>query len=87
MHTLCTHDFASLKKTEANWSEQTVISVQTKTNFLTCAIHQDFRIPTLIRYVGGRYTGDDRDVSTLLNNIHGKVPYTTYAEALCVLTV
>ena len=33
MHTLCTHDFAPLNKTESNWSEPTVIPVQRKSIF------------------------------------------------------
>ena len=87
MYTLSKHNFEPLKRTNSNWSEQTVIPVETKKDFLACAIHHDFHIPTVIRYVGGHYTGADRDVPKLLKNIYSKVPHTTYAEVVRVLTV
>ena len=62
-------------------------STNKKKDFLACAIHHDFHIPTVIRYVGGRYTRADRDVPKLLKNICGKVPHTNYAEVVRVLTI
>ena len=87
MYTLSKHNLKPLQSTNSNWSEQTVIPVQTKKDFLACVIHHDFHIPRVLCYVGGRYTGADRGVPRSLKNIYGKVPHTTNAEVVRILTV
>ena len=41
---------------------------------MACAFYLDFDVPTIIRYLGGQYTGDDRYVSQILANITGTAP-------------
>ena len=40
----------------------------------------------MIRYLGGQYTGDDRDVRKTLENIRGIVPDETVAHVERILT-
>ena len=50
-------------------------------------MYVDFDVPYLIRYLGGQYTGDDRDVSAILKKLRGIVPQHTVEQIERILTV
>ena len=80
-------DISALKRIDKNWSIQTTIPYVKKLNFLACAIHFDFCIPDVIRYIRGKYTGEDRNIPELLANIKPYVPQSTYNEVYRALTL
>ena len=41
---------------------------------LACAFYVNMNIPFMIRYLGGQYTGDDRNIEKTLNNLKGNIP-------------
>ena len=84
----CTRiDFSDLWKKDVNWNNQTEIPFIKRMQLLSCAFYVDFNIPFMLRYLGGQYTGDDRDVKKILSNIHNKVPQTVYNDVKRILTV
>ena len=80
-------DFTTLFFKDPEWESQTEIPFSKKMKLLACAIYLDFNIPYLIRYLGGQYTGDDRDVCTIIDNITGIVPDETVSQMKRILTV
>ena len=73
-------DFTTLLNPDPKWESQKKIPFSKKLKLLACAIYFNFNIPQMIRYLGGQYTGDDRDVQKKLENIRGIVPDKTVAH-------
>ena len=54
-------DFESIKSHIPNYQDQKSIDPNRVKLFVAALLHYDMDIPTLIRYLGGNYTGDYRD--------------------------
>ena len=54
---------------------------------LSLAFYVDINIPFMLRYLGGQYTGDDRNVQFFLNNLSGNIPNELFRDIKCILTV
>ena len=54
---------------------------------MSCALYLDIDIPHVIRYLGGLYTVDDRNLSQILQNITGIVPDETVRQIKHILTI
>ena len=80
-------DFTTLFSQDPDWESQIKIPFSKKMKLLACAIYLDFNIPYLIRYLGGQYTGDDRDVRTIIDNITGIVHEETVSQMKRIFTV
>ena len=80
-------DFSPLWEPNPNWNDQLEIPFKKRMQLLSCAYYVDFNIPFMLRYLGGQYTGDDRNVTKILNNINGKVPENLYIDIKRILTV
>jgi len=61
-----TVDFSSLKNPIANFSEQHCIATSRVKQFLAAVLHYDIDLPTVIRSLGCKYTGEYRDTSSTL---------------------
>ena len=79
-------DFSTLFHADPEWESQTAIPFAKKMKLLACSIYFNFNIPQMIRYLGGQYTGDDRDVPTILNNIRHIIPADTLSHIERILT-
>ena len=80
-------NFSSLREPDYNWKEQVEVPFIKKMKFLACAFYLNFNIPFMLRYLGGQYTGDDRNVKRILKNIYGNVPSDLFADIKRILTV
>ena len=63
-----TMDFSSLKNPIANFSDQKYIATSRVKKFLVAALHYDLDLPTVVRSLGGNYTGEYRDNSSTLKD-------------------
>ena len=77
-------DFSTLFFSDPEWESQKEIPFSKKMKLLTCLMYVDFDVPYLIRYLGGQYTGDDRDVSAIIKNLRGIVPQHTVEQIECI---
>ena len=60
-------DFSPLRAVSIRYKTQECISEE-RTRLLTaCAIHYDFHIPSVIRYLGGEYIGQHLDLPTIID--------------------
>ena len=66
-------DFTRLTKTMLNYEQQEEIPMGKVMCFTAAALHFDMHIPSVIRYVGGNYTADFRDVNEIVKQLEGKV--------------
>ena len=53
----------------SNWNDQNEIPFKKHMQFLSCAFYVDLNLPFMIRYLGGQYTCDDRNVHTIFQNL------------------
>ena len=84
----CTYiNFSDLWNVNPNWNDQTEISFSKRMQLLACSFYVDFNIPFLIRYLGGQYTGDDRNVQKILSNIKNRVPQNVFNDVERILTI
>jgi len=79
-------DFTTLFAPDPEWESQKSIPFSKKIKLLSCAIYLDFDIPRIIRYLGGQYTGDDRNVTEIINYLQGIVPDETVTQIKNILT-
>ena len=63
-----TMDFSSLKNHIANFSDQKYIATSRIKKFLVAALHYDLDLPTVIKSLGGNYTGEYRYTSSTLKD-------------------
>ena len=59
-------DFLDIRDPIKNYSEQKEIDVHRIQKMLAALFHYDLNIPTLIRFLGGNYTGEYRDVASTI---------------------
>ena len=80
-------DFSPLWNRNPNWNDQLEILFEKRMQLLSYTFYVDFNIPFMLRYLGGQYTGDDRNVTNFLTNIKGKVPEDLFVDIKHILTV
>ena len=84
----CTYiDFTNLWEQNPNWNNQKEIPFSKRMQLLSCSFYVDFNIPFMLRYLGGQYTGDDRNVEQILSNIKNKVSKNVYDDVKRILTI
>ncbi len=67
--TLSSYDVRWIKDTDMEWENQTIISPEHRNKMMACVFHYNMDVPLLIRYLGGNYMAECRDVrakSTIL---------------------
>ena len=79
-------DFSTLADYDENWEKQQAISTHKVMQFLSAALHYDLHIAFVIRYAGGNYTADYRDVPAILKFIEDKVPHELYCQVQRLFT-
>ena len=80
IYTLKNHDFSPLTQINPNYATQTHIPAQRVKHFLAAAIHYDFHIPSVYRYLGGNYTAAYRDIPEILSHLKNVVPQHIYDD-------
>ena len=55
-------DFSDIKDPIPEYAEQKLIDTNRVNKLLVALVHFKFDVPTLIRYLGGNYTGKFQDV-------------------------
>jgi hypothetical protein len=81
------HDFSQLAEYNTDYATQQSIPQARVKDFLAAAVHYDFHIPSVYRYVGGNYTASYRDVPEILSHIENIVPQHIYDDVKRILTV
>ena len=87
MHRARSVNFSTLREYDRNYAQQESIPTDRVRKFLAAAVHYNLHIPSVIRYVGGNYTAEYRDVDTILRSIKNIVPDDLYLEVKRVLTL
>ena len=59
-------DFLDVRKAYKNWANQSEIDPNRRKQLLAALFHYDLDVPTLIRFLGGNYTGEYRDVKSTI---------------------
>ena len=59
-------DFLDIRDPIKNYSEQTEIDVHRIQKMLAALFYYDLNVPTLIRFLGGNYTGEYKDVASTI---------------------
>lgn len=66
-------DFRRITKTLLNYENQESIPMGKVMCFTAAAIHYDLHVSSVLRYAGGNYTADYRNVKEIVQNLKGKV--------------
>mmetsp|Transcript_29742 Transcript_29742/g.86679 ORF Transcript_29742/g.86679 Transcript_29742/m.86679 type:complete len:873 (-) Transcript_29742:2591-5209(-) len=80
-------DFTRLAKTMLNYDKQEEIPMGKVMCFTAAALHFDLHIPSVIRYAGGNYTADFRDMDKIEKQLVGKVDPKDISDLRRVFTV
>ena len=80
-------DFTPLWNQNPKWNDQLEIPFEKNMQLLSLAFYVDFNIPFMLRYLGGQYTGDDRNIQKIMNNLSGKIPNDLLLDIKRILTV
>ena len=67
-------DFSDLRQNDPNFNDQKEISLYKKLKMMSALFFYDMRIASVIRYIGGTYTGAFRDVTQIISDIEHIVP-------------
>ena len=67
-------DFTSLSLYNTSFEKQQQIPFSRIMKFTAAALHYNFHIPSVIRYIGNNYTAAFRDVKKVLNRVKDIVP-------------
>lgn len=62
-------DFSPLREPRTDYADQTEISQERIIMMTACAIHYGLDFGLVVRYLGGEYTGEARDVDTVVRTI------------------
>ena len=80
-------DFTRISKTMLNYDKQEEIPMGKVMCFMAAALHFDLHIPSLIRYAGGNYTADFRNIDEIEKKLIGKVDPKDIEDLRRVFTV
>ena len=70
------YDFTWLKKPNPHWASQSSISAEKVKACMACLFHYDLNASMVMRYLGGNYTGEHRDIAAIIQRIKPHVsPY------------
>jgi len=81
------HDFSPLSEINKDYSSQTSIPDKRKRHFIAAILHYDFRISSLIRYLGNNYTNAHLDPSLITRRLRSNTPPDVIAYVLRALTI
>jgi len=59
-------EFVSIRNPVLNYANQSEIDIKRRQKMLAALLYYDLDVPTLIRFLGGNYTGEYRDVSSTI---------------------
>ena len=62
-------DFSPLQDIDPNYASQISVPADKSYMFLACAIHYNFDIPSIIRYMGDNYTAVHQDVDDIVDTL------------------
>ena len=86
IHRLVGIDFSPLCKQRLGYENQTVISNERVKMMAACAIYYGLDFVLVTRYLGGKYTGDGRDVDAPLAEIGPHIDPNNFAHIRRVST-
>jgi hypothetical protein len=86
IYTLKHHDFSPLTQLDPDYATQTHIPTHRVKNFLAAAVHYDFHIPSVYRYLGGNYTAAYRDIPEILKHLKNVIPDHIYDDVKRIFT-
>ena len=66
-------DFSRIQSPMSNYDKQTEIPMGKVMCITACALHYDLHIPSVLRYAGGNYTGEYRNVENIVSKLEGIV--------------
>ena len=67
-------DFMDIRNPILDYANQSQIDVKRRQKMLAALIYYDLDVPTLIRFLGGNYTGEYRDSKLIRKNIERNKP-------------
>lgn len=80
-------DFSPLKEYDPNYNSQQSISRDKVKMLMACLFHYDLDVSNVMRYLGNNYTGEYREIESMVERMRGLVDDDLLAQYIRVMTV